>query len=182
MRTFIITLFLVSTSYLLKAQDYIPGDNGSKVHFVIKNFGINTGGDFQGVKGSIFFNPSFPTSAKFDVSIASATVDTDNSSRDKDLKEEFYFNVEAFPEIKIVSKRIDKTNKSEDGFYFFTGNLIIKGVTKEISFPFKAEKVLNDYLFTGEFEINRLDFGVGQKSAVLSQKVVVHLKVLAKKK
>ena len=166
----------------MKAQDFIPADNGSKVHFIIKNFGISTGGDFKGVKGAIFFNPAFPTSAKFDVSVASATIDTDNSSRDKDLKEELYFDVKAFPEIKIVSKRIDKTNKSEEGFYFFTGILIIKGVTKEISFPFKAEKVLNDYLFSGEFEINRLDFGVGEKSAVLSQKVVVNLKVLAKKK
>lgn len=182
MRTFIILIFLLPTSYLVKAQDFIPVDNGSKVHFVIKNFGISTGGDFKGVKGAIFFNPAFPTSAKFDVSVAAASIDTDNSSRDKDLKEELYFDVKTFPEIKIVSKRIDKTNKSEEGFYFFTGSLIIKGVTKEISFPFKAEKVLNDYLFTGEFEINRLDFGVGEKSAVLSQKVVVNLKVLAKKK
>lgn len=182
MRIFTIVIFLISTSYLLKAQDYIPGDNGSKVHFVIKNFGISTGGDFREVKGAIFFNPAFPTSAKFDVTVSSATIDTDNSSRDNDLKEELYFNVKAFPEIKILSKRIDKTNKSDEGFYFFTGDLIIKGVTKEISFPFKAEKVLNDYLFTGEFEINRLDFGVGEKSAVLSQKVVVNLKVLAKKK
>ena len=182
MRHLLLLLFLVSGSYLIKAQDFIAGDNGSKVHFTIKNFGISTGGDFKGVKGSVFFNPAFPSSAKFDVSVSAATVDTDNESRDKDLKEALYFNVAAFPEIRIVSTRIDKTNKTDDGFYFFTGNLVIKGITKEISFPFKAEKTLNDYLFTGDFEINRLDFEVGEKSAVLSQKVVVNLKILAKKK
>jgi hypothetical protein len=44
-----------------------------------------------------------------------------------------------------------------------------------------VEKVDNDYLFTGEFEINRLDYGVGSSSAVLSDIVNVSLSVLAKK-
>ena len=55
------------------------------------------------------------------------------------------------------------------------------GVTKEISFPFKAIQQANDYLFTGDFEINRLDYSVGQPSAILSKTVKVSLSVLAKK-
>ena len=55
------------------------------------------------------------------------------------------------------------------------------GVTKPISFPFHVEKVNDNYLFTGEFEINRLDFGVGSNSAVLSDTVNVSLSVWQKK-
>ncbi|MEO7316699.1 MAG: YceI family protein [Ginsengibacter sp.] len=182
MRTKLLFSFLVLFSVHASAQNFVPADDGSNVHFTIKNFGFNTGGDFKGLKGTIFFNPSFPSTATFSVNISSATINTDNETRDKDLREELYFHVEKFPEISLVSTKIDKTNKTDDGFYFFTGNLTIKGVTKPVSFPFKAEKVLNNYLFTGEFSINRLDFGVGEKSTVLSQKVIVNLKVLAKTK
>ena len=182
MHTKLLFSFLLLSSFYTSAQNFVPADEGSNVHFTIKNFGFNTGGDFKGLKGAIFFNPSFPATATFSVSVASSTINTHNESRDKDLREELYFNVEKFPEIKLVSTKIDKTNKTEDGFYFFTGNLTIKGITKPVSFPFKAEKMMNNYLFTGEFTINRLDFGVGEKSTVLSQKVVVNLKVLAKTK
>ncbi len=175
-------ILLISFSLQTSAQDLLPTDVGSNVQFTIKNFGFNTNGHFKGLKGKIFFNPDFPASATFSVSVSTSTINTDNDSRDKDLREKLYFDVEKFPEISIVSTKIDKTNKTEEGFYFFTGNLVIKGVSKPISFPFKVEKVLNDYLFTGEFSINRLDFGVGEKSAVLGQKVIVNLKVLAKTK
>lgn len=178
-KNILIGLLFVSTSAL--AQSYKPTDTGSKVHFVIKNFGIGTGGDFKGLQGNILFSPEDVTNCKFSVSVSAATVDTDNSSRDTNLKSDEYFDVEKYPDIQIVSTKIEKTNKTATGFYYFTGNMIMHGVTKEISFPFQATEVKDDYLFTGEFEIKRLDFGVGEKSSVLGNTVVVTLSVLAKK-
>ena len=63
--------------------------------------------------------------------------------------------------------------------YKATGNLTIKGATKAISFPFTATKTANGYLFSGSFTINRLDYGVGKSSMVLSDDVDVTLKVQA---
>lgn len=163
------------------AQHYQPVDEGSKVHFVIKNFGINTGGDFTGLNGDILFDPQKMQQNSFNVSVLAATIDTDNKSRDKNLKEE-YFDAENYPQIRIVSTKIDRTNKSDEGYFYYTGKLIIRDVTKTISFPFKAEKQGDNYLFTGEFQINRLDYHVGSSSTVLSNKVNISLKVLAKKK
>lgn len=171
-------LLLADASF---AQKYKPLEDGSKIHFVIKNFGINTGGDFQGLSGEIIFDPEKLAQSSFNVTVKAVTIDTDNKSRDKNLKED-YFEAEKFPEIRIVSTKVDKTNKSEDGYYFFTGNVIIRDISKPIAFPFKAEKQNGNYLFTGEFQINRLDFNVGSNSTVLSNKVNVSLKVLAKKK
>lgn len=162
-------------------QKYIPGDNGSKVHFVIKNFGIKTGGELSKIKGEIIFFTTDLSACHFKVTVDPSTVDTDNGSRDTHLKGSEYFDVEKFPEITITSTKIDKTNKTDAGYYYFTGTLTMHGITKEIAFPFKAEKTNDSYLFTGEFEINRLDFGVGDKSAVLSNTVNVSLSVLAKK-
>lgn len=172
-------LLFISTNAV--AQNYNPVDKGSKVHFVIKNFGINTGGDFSGLKGEIHFLPDSLEGSKFDVTVAASTIDTDNGMRDKNLASDEYFDAVKFPVLEIVSTKISKTNKTTDGFFYFTGNLTLKGITKTISFPFQAKKINDDYLFTGNFEIDRTDFGVGEKNIVLSNKVVVSLSVTAKK-
>ena len=161
-----ILYFLIFFSSATKAQKYAPLDQGSKVHFVIKNFGIKTGGQLAGLKGDIYFFTTDLAACRFNVSVSSSTIDTDNESRDKHLKAEEYFDAEKFPEITLESTKVEKTNKTVDGYYFLSANLTIHGITKPISFPFHAEQQNDSYLFTGEFEINRLTFGVGENSAV----------------
>jgi len=174
----ILTLFIaINTS----AQNYSPVDTGSKVHFVIKNFGIATGGDLSGIRGIILFSPDSLARCSFDVTVAVATVNTSNTMRDKSLVSDEYFDAAQYPVLRLVSTKIGKTNKTDSGFYYFTGNLIIKGITKEISFPFHAKKINEDYVFTGNFDIDRTLYGVGEKSMVLSNSVTVSLKVAAKK-
>lgn len=179
LKNMLFSLLFIST--VATAQNYKPTDAGSKVHFVIKNFGISTGGDFTGLKGDIYFLPGDLSKCKFNVCVSASTIDTDNSSRDNHLRSDEYFDVQKYPDITIVSTKIEKTNKTSTGFYYFTGDITMHGITKTISFPFQATKVKDDYLFTGEFEIERLAFGVGEKSAVLGDKVIVTLSVLAKK-
>ncbi len=172
-------LFFISLN--VTAQNYSPVDSSSKVHFVIKNFGINTGGDLSGLKGNITFSPDNLSVSNFNVSVDASTVDTDNSMRDKSLVSDEYFDAEKYPLLTISSTKVEKTNKTAAGFYFFTGNLTIKGVTKTISFPFQAKEENGGYLFTGNFKINRTDFGVGEQNIVLSNQVDVTLSVFAKK-
>lgn len=182
MKTFLFFLYLLPISLLAQSQNLIPINQGSKVHFVIKNFGIATGGDFSSLSGEIKFDPAAPTNAKFDISVKASTIDTDNSLRDESLVESTYFDAKKYPEIRLVSTKIGTTNKSAEGYYYFYGNLIIKNISKPISFPFKVEKNGSDYTFSGDFIINRLDFNVGEKSMVLSNKVSVQLSILAKSK
>src|ERR1700709_1063759 len=110
-KKFLPCIFLISSS--IYAQRYIPGDEGSKVHFTIKNFGIKTGGALSGLKGEIFFFTSDLTPRRFNVTDDASTVDTDNESRDSHLKGSEYFDAEKFPVIAITSTKIDKTNKTE---------------------------------------------------------------------
>ena len=179
-KNLLVALLFISIS--AGAQNYAPVDSGSKVHFVIKNFGINTGGDFKGLKGNIVFLPESLSNAKFNVTVSVSTIDTDNEMRDKNLASDEYFDAAKFSVISIVSTKIEKTNKTASGFYYLTGTITIKGITKAISFPFQAVKKPYGFLFTGNFEIDRTDFGVGEKNMILSNKVSVLLSVSAKKK
>lgn len=177
----LLLLSILFISVNVFSQNYSPSDSLSKVHFVIKNFGINTGGDFSGLKGDIYFLPENTATSHFNVSVASSTVDTDNSMRDNNLKSDEYFSTEKYPRITLVSTKIEKTNKTGEGYFYFTGNLTIHGITKAISFPFQAKSVDNGYLFTGNFQIDRTAFGVGEKSVVLGSLVDVTLSVVATK-
>jgi polyisoprenoid-binding protein YceI len=103
-----IALFCVVTAF---GQNYTPTDAGSKVRFVIKNFGINTGGTFEGLTGTIIFDPANLAGASFNVSVDAKTVDTDLEARDNHLRKEEYFDVEKYPKLSFRSTKITTTNK-----------------------------------------------------------------------
>lgn len=176
-------LFLFTSAllmaFIVSGQTFIPSDEGSKVKFVIKNFGINTGGTFDGLKGSISFDAANLSTASFNVTVDAASVDTDMDARDKHLRKPEYFDVEKYPTISFKSSKITKTNK--EGYLYMFGTITIKGVSKEISFPFTQVAKDGGILFDGEFKLNRRDFGVGGKSFSMADELTVQLQVLAKK-
>ncbi|MEO7264244.1 MAG: YceI family protein [Ferruginibacter sp.] len=172
----VLTVFFATAS--VAQVNLTPMDAGSKVHFVIKNFGINTGGDITGLKGSIKYDKSKPTLSSANVTVNVKTIDTDNSRRDKHLLSDDYFDAAKFPEIHIVSTKIETTTSA--GNLLFTGMLTIKDVTKNIQFPFIVTPKDGGYLFEGNFTIDRRVYGVGGNSATMSDNVEVKLSVFAK--
>ena len=174
----VITAFLISANKLFAQTKLTPTDAGSKVHFVIKNFAINTGGDFTGLKGSITFDAGNIGAAVFNVTVDAATIDTDNGKRDGHLKKPEYFDVAKYPTVHIVSSKIEKTSNANA--YSFTGNLTIKGVTRQVQFQFMVHSLNGGYLFTGGFDINRRDFNVGGSSFSMADNAKISLSIFAK--
>ena len=78
----------------LAAQVYAPSDKGSSVKFVIRNFGLNVEGSFTNLKGTIIFDPANLPASSFNVSVAAATVNTGNNTRDSHLKKAEYFDAQ----------------------------------------------------------------------------------------
>lgn len=165
-------------SFLIFGQTYTPVDDGSKVHFVIDNFGISTGGDFTGLTGTVKFNAADPAAADFDVSVDANSVNTDIQARDNHLRKSEYFDVKNYPRLLFKSNRITKTNR--DGYFYMFGTITIKGVSKEVSFPFTATEKNGGYLFEGNFKLNRRDFNVGGRSLSLSDELTVSLSIFAR--
>lgn len=177
MKRVLIILMILFTGVKPFSQAYIPADASSDIKFIIKNFGLNVTGSFKGLKGKIIFDPANTASALFDVSVDAATVNTGNGSRDKHLKKEDYFDAIKYPVLNFVSTGIVSSGKP--GMYKAEGKLIIKGVTKAVSFPFTATPVANGYRLEGQFKINRRDFKVGSGSWVLADDLTVLLNVSA---
>jgi polyisoprenoid-binding protein YceI len=178
MKRMLVTFSVFVFSLGLFSQSFTPSDDGSKVHFVINNFGIATGGDFTGLSGSIKFDVNDLAAADFDVSVDANSVNTDIEARDNHLRKGEYFDVKTYPKLTFKSTKVTKTNK--DGYFYMFGNLTIKGVTKEIKFPFTATAKNGGYFFEGSFKLNRRDFGVGGRSISLSDDLTISLSIFAK--
>jgi polyisoprenoid-binding protein YceI len=162
----IIFLLLISLTAKIASAQYKPIDQGSTLTFKIGNFGFDVIGTFSGFQGSINFDPQNLANDSFDVNIDAGTVNTDNSLRDKNLKNDSYFDVKNYPHISFVSGRI---TTAKNGAYILSGKLTIKGKSKEISFPFTAAPSDNGYVFKGSFKLNRKDFGVGGTSTISNE-------------
>jgi len=172
---FIIALCLIVLYSIVQAQVYVPVDATSKVNFKIKNFGSTVDGSFTGLKGTINFDASNLSNARFDVTINAATIDTGIGMRDNHLRKPDYFGVADFPTIRFVSSKVEKSGKANENL--ITGKLTIKNTTKEISFPFQHGEANDVLKFTGGFKINRRDFNVGGSSISLSDELIVLLDV-----
>lgn len=173
MMRYIIAALLFITASAFTVVSLKPVDSDEAVTFTIKNFGINTNGELKGLKGIIQWDEANPAASSFNITADVNTINTGISSRDTHLKKTEYFNVATYPVITFKSTAVTSSQ--------VTGSLSIKGVTKNISFPYTVSASGNGYVFKGNFSINRQDYGVGGGSAVLSSTVNVQLNVKAEK-
>src|SRR5205085_12458835 len=103
MRKFFTLLLASVTVMAFKSSDLKPVDADEAVTFTIKNFGINTNGEFKGLRGTIKWDASNPAASIFNVTVDAKTINTGIDMRDSHLSKEEYFNVEKFPVITFTS-------------------------------------------------------------------------------
>jgi len=146
----------------------------SAITFQTKNMGIGVGGTISGLQADIRFNPVNLASSAIDASVDAGSINTDNSSRDDHLKDEDFFDVSHYP--KIIIKSVSFRHKSGDK-YVGQFSLTIKDKTKVFDVPFTYTTIENTATFTGGLKLNRLDFGIGGSSLVMSNEVSVSIEV-----
>jgi polyisoprenoid-binding protein YceI len=146
------------------------------VEFHISNAGMEVNGVVGSISTDIQFDPADLEHSYMLAAADAATLQTGIAIRDKHLQRSDYFDVKNHPLIEIASKSFRKTGKNT-----FTGSfhLTIKGITKEVHIPFTVLDKQKDTIYKGSFEINRLDFNVGEKSVILDEQVKIFIEVHA---
>jgi polyisoprenoid-binding protein YceI len=89
----------------------------------------NVRGEFSKVTGTLVFDADAPENSRVKASIDATTVHTRDEQRDAHLKSADFLDVEKFPAIAFVSKKI----AGAGGEWKVTGDLTIHGVTKEVT-------------------------------------------------
>lgn len=149
-----VVVFLTSATYSVNVQDFKIKE-GYSIDFKSKD----PSGSFN-MKGSIKFDEDDLVNSKFDLVFPVATISTGNGMKNKKAQTSEWFNAAKYPDITFNSTKIEKSGND----YVVTGNLKMKGVSKEKKVPMKVTKSGGDLIFSGVFTVNRVDYKVGKPS------------------
>jgi polyisoprenoid-binding protein YceI len=148
----------------------------SSIGFSVRHLVISkTKGSFHDAVATVMYDEKDITKSSVDVTIKTASIDTDNEGRDNHLKSPDFFDVEKFPEMTFKSKRIEK---AKDGFVA-VGDLTIHGVTKEIRLPFQIVGIVDDPSgntkmgVEASITIDRRDYGLTWSKTIETGALVV---------
>jgi polyisoprenoid-binding protein YceI len=137
----------------------------SAAHFSVRHLMIsNVRGEFTKLSGSAVINPADSSKSTVEVTIEAASINTREPQRDEHLRSADFFDVANHPTLTFRSERVEAQGPEN---FKLTGDLTIRGVTKQITFevegptaPVKDPWGNTRAGITASAKINRKDFGV----------------------
>jgi polyisoprenoid-binding protein YceI len=91
----------------------------------------NVRGTFTDVSGTIDIDEAAPTASKADLIVKAASVDTGFAPRDTHLKSDDFFGAERFPDIRVVSTKVEPKGGND---FVVTADVTVRDVTKPVDF------------------------------------------------
>lgn len=152
--------------------------NHSAAQFSVRHLGVSTvRGAFTRVSGSAIYDPADPSKDAIDVSIETTSVDTRVEMRDNDLRSPRFLDAQKYPAITFRSKQVKAAGT---GKLQITGDLTIKGVTKEVVLDVDGPSASikdpwgNQRIgASATTKINRQEFGVNALPGVVGDDITI---------
>lgn len=136
----------------------------SEVHFKVKHLVISTvTGAFNTFGGEALTSGDDFENAKVEFTMDVNSINTNQEARDSHLKSADFFDAEQFPQISFESTSFKKAKGDQ---YQLTGNLTMKGITKEVTVDAEYGGTAKDAYgntklgFEVSGKINRKEFGL----------------------
>ena len=178
---FIFAFLLAAASVF--SQTWSLDKGHSRVGFTVSHHLISeVDGNFKAYTAKITATKEDFSDAVFEFSAETASFNTDNDFRDKDLKSPNFFDVEKFPAMTFKSTSFKRIMGNR---WKLTGDLTIKDKTLPVTLDVvlggpemnqRAQKPEIGIKATGK--INRLDFGIGVNLPEMMVSNEVELRVL----
>ena len=147
------------------AVETLDIDNShTNVGFSIRHFFTPVKGEFKEIKGTILYDRANPANSKVEVTIPTASINTNNVRRDGHLRSADFFDAEKNPTITFVSKSVTLDAKTNKGT--MSGDLTMRGVTKPVTLDIEVLGMMANGPgstvagFTARGRVNRKDFGI----------------------
>lgn len=148
------------------------------VHFKVRHLMVSyVRGDFEKISGKITYDEQDISKSFADITIDASSINTRVPKRDDHLRSPDFLDVANHPSLVFKSKKVEKAG---DGKLKMTGDLTIRGVTKEVVLEIEGptppvkdlqgKRRVGGAAFT---RINRKDFGLTWNKAIETGGVVV---------
>lgn len=136
----------------------------SEINFTVRHMMISkVRGQFESFSGSVNFDEANPSNTTVEISIDVNSINTKDAQRDAHLRSADFFDVENYPTMTFVSKRVEQHSANSGRLI---GDLTIRGVTKEVALDVEyAGQVTSPWGttnagFSASGKINRKDWGL----------------------
>lgn len=177
-----LTFSQLSTAEVAKAGSYKIDPGHTFVTFTISHLGFSDmQGRFNTVEGNLSLAPKGESSVQ--VSIETASVDTNHKKRDDHLRGPDFFNARQYPEIKFTSTKVSYGSTGEPSK--IEGNFSLHGVTKPIVLDVKPVGAGKDPWggyragYNASVTINRSDYGMEFMLGGIPDQVTINLSIEA---
>jgi polyisoprenoid-binding protein YceI len=132
--------------------------NHSQVGFSVRHLLTPVPGSFDTFEGRIDYDAENPAASTVEVTVDTTSIDTNNERRDNHLRSADFFDAANHPTLTFKSKKVAPLGENN---LAVTGDLTIRGVTKEVTVPVEVLGVMGDKAgFLTEFTIDRKEYGV----------------------
>lgn len=155
------TIFSLGVLGSAQAAEYTSVDSeASSVSFGYSQMNVKMEGRFGSLKATaLSFDPASPAAASVAIEVALASIDAGYAEANAGLEKAEWLALAAHPAATFTSRKVEALG---DNRFQVTGDLSIKGVTKEVTAPFTFKEDGDAGVFDGRFTIQRADFGVGE--------------------
>lgn len=166
-----------------QAADYVIDKEGQHafINFRISHLGFSwLYGRFNDFDGSFSWDAAAPEQSSVQVSINTASVDSNHAERDKHLRSPDFLNVSAHPQARFVSTGVEMTGEDTAQV---TGELTLNGVTRPVvldaRFMGEGQDPWGGYRagFEGTASLRLKDFDIAMDLGPASQEVELMLTI-----
>ncbi|MGE8153245.1 YceI family protein [Pseudomonas vancouverensis] len=154
-------------------------NTASTISFTFQQMGSRNYGTFGKFAATLDFDTDNPSAAHATLSIDLNSIDAGSEDANTELQKAAWFNTAEYPEAKFESTSVKALGNSR---YTFTGNLSLRGQTREVSVPvlLKSENAIG--IFVGELTLKRDDFKMGDgewAASVVSNDINIQFRMVA---
>ncbi|WP_116474698.1 YceI family protein [Zobellella maritima] len=148
-------------------ENYTVDSEGmhASVNFKVSHLGYSwLVGRFNDFKGSFAYDEDNAADNSVEITINTASLNTNHAERDRHLRSDDFLDVSKFPEASFKSTSVTKTD--DEGEYLVRGDLTLHGVTRQVEFEVEQVGAGKDPWggfrrgFEGEMELKPADFGI----------------------
>jgi polyisoprenoid-binding protein YceI len=133
MRNVIVLISMIlglMVSMIAQGGEYKLDESHAHLGFKIRHLGFsNVRGNFDKFSGTGTFDEKKHLLSKLDVTIEASSINTNESDRDRHLRNPDFFHVKKYPQLKFVSTKVTYSKGVPSKI---EGNFTMRGVTKNI--------------------------------------------------
>ena len=159
----------MTTTAIATTTTYSIDKAHSEVTFQVRHLLTRVRGRFSDFNGTLDYDEEHPERSSVNVQVQAASIDTNERDRDAHLRSADFFDVDNFASLTFRSTGIQQRGANR---FDVTGELMIHGVTKQVTFdvlslgkatdPWGNERIA----FEAETSVNRKDFGLTWNAAL----------------